>query len=114
MISCVFFSFRELYKKYCEEVHTARLVFVSFLPDQHAPGKMATELRADGFDPLQFKFCAAKPDLTKLDKLFGLLSAKTGSFSDQLIALENDIKLHGMKALTREIKAKQVDKKDSA
>ncbi len=97
----------DLYKKYIAEVYPAQLVFVSFLPDQHAPGKMATQLRQAGFSPVQFKFSAQKPDLTKLDKLFGLLSSRTGSFEEQLKDLESRIKTEGLKVLFDENKRSQ-------
>ena len=99
-------SFLDLYKKYHAEVYPAHVVFVSFLPDQHAPGKMVTELRQAGFSPMQFKFNASKPDLTKLDKLFGLLSSRTGSFEEQLTDLESRITSQGLKSLIRENKDK--------
>ena len=99
-------SFLDLYKKYHDEVFPAYLVFVSFLADQHAPGKMVAELRQAGFSPMQFKFNASKPDLTKLDKLFGLLSSRTGTFEDQLTKLESDIKSQGLKSFVKANKAK--------
>lgn len=100
------FSFLDLYKKYHAEVYPAHLVFVSFLPDQHAPGRMVTELRQAGFSPIQFKFNAHKPDLTKLDKLFGLLSSKTGTFEDQLTDIESRIRNDGLTSLIAANKAK--------
>ncbi len=91
-------SFLDLYKKYHDEVYPAKLVFVSFLPDQHAPGKMVTQLEQNGFKPLQFKFSVVKPDLTKLDKLFGLLSSRTGTFDEQLVHTEQEIIKLGIKS----------------
>ena len=55
---------------------------------------------------MQFKFNASKPDLTKLDKLFGWLSSRTGTFEDQLTKLESDIKSQGLKSFVKANKAK--------
>lgn len=73
-----------MYKKYHEEVFPARLVFVSFLSNQHDNGQMVSDLRAYNFSPLQFKLDGRRPDLTKLDKLFGLLSAESKTFEQDV------------------------------
>jgi len=70
--------FAELFKKYTEEVHKAEMVFVSFLRSQHADGEMVRELikkeivKSDEIK--QFKFDPTRPDLTKLDNMFAILS----------------------------------------
>lgn len=76
--------FAELYDKYYKEVYPANLVFVSFLHNQHAKGQMVMALQAKGYDPLQFKLDNQRPDMTKLDNLFGLLSAKSCTFEEEL------------------------------
>lgn len=76
--------FRDLYKKYHEEVYPARLVFVSFLSNQHQTGQMVSGLQAYNFSPLQFKLDGNRPDLTKLDKLFGILSAESKTFDEDV------------------------------
>ena len=88
--------FAPLYKKYCDEVYPARLVFVSFLRDQHAPGQMVPQLRTLGYSPLQFKLEGSRPDLSKLDNLFGLLSSESASFDQELAATEQRIQTEGL------------------
>ncbi len=40
--------------------------------------------------------CRTAPDLTKLDSLFGLLSAESASFDEQLCEAEKEIKSRGI------------------
>ncbi|CAD5117276.1 unnamed protein product [Dimorphilus gyrociliatus] len=77
------FNFIDLYKKYAKKVFPARLVFVSFLP-QHAEGKMVSALKKEKISVLQFVFNDTRPDLSKLDNLFGLLSLEGANFEDML------------------------------
>ena len=93
------FSFDALYKKYHDEVHPARLVFVSFLRHQHSKGHMVSKLQAKGFNPMQFKLDGSRPDLTKLDTLFGLLSSDTSTFEEQLKEMETEMNTTGMQAI---------------
>ncbi|XP_046353942.2 uncharacterized protein LOC124133554 [Haliotis rufescens] len=88
--------FAELYKKYHDEVFPAKLVFMSFLESQHAKGKMVTELQEAGFHPLQFKLEEDRPDLTKLDNLFGLLSSDSASFKDEITEMQKNITKLGL------------------
>ena len=92
----IIYRFRELYEKYCKEVFPAKLVFVSFLESQHAKGQMVSDFQKKGMDPMQFVFHYDQPDLTKLDKLFGLLSAETGTFQDDVAVKEQEIKSKGL------------------
>jgi hypothetical protein len=92
----LFFSFHELFKKYYEEVYPAKLVFVSFFEYQQSKGFMVPKLEQVGFKPLRFVFDLFRPDLTKLDKLFGLLTTETSNFSDQVRDMENTIKTKGV------------------
>eukprot|EP00057_Strongylocentrotus_purpuratus_P018892 XP_011673366.1 PREDICTED: uncharacterized protein LOC579550 isoform X1 [Strongylocentrotus purpuratus] len=79
------YRFQALFKKYREEVYSdAKLVFISFLRSQHAPGQMVSLLTADGIHPMQFKFSRDRPDLTKLDSVLGLLSTSTGDFKKKV------------------------------
>ena len=91
-----FYSFCRLYKKYHDEVYPAKLVFVSFLRQQHATGQMVRQLEGEGFKPLVFKLDGSRPDLTKLDKLFGLLSSGTSTFTDEVDDMEAKIKMDGL------------------
>jgi hypothetical protein len=90
------FRFAELYHKYHTEVYPAKIVFVSFLHYQHQDGQMVRELKNKGFEPLQFKFHREQPDLTKLDKLFGLMSTETATFDQEINRLETKFKLEGI------------------
>nr|XP_022290775.1 uncharacterized protein LOC111102373 [Crassostrea virginica] len=101
------FRFKELYKKYCEEVYPAKLVFVSFLYSQHAKGRMVTEFQAEGIDVMQFVFHCSQPDLTKLDKLFGLLSAETQSFEEQIQLTQEKIGREGVGNVFKALKSNQ-------
>lgn len=95
----IFFRFSELFDKYFKEIYPARLVFVSFLSDQYSEGQMVIELKNKGYNPLQFKFNEKKPDLTKLDYMFALLSLETTDFKDRLSLIEQDIKLNGLQSV---------------
>ncbi|XP_076447740.1 uncharacterized protein LOC143284693 [Babylonia areolata] len=107
------FSFAELYKKYCDEVYPARLVFVSFLRHQHAIGQMVRELQGMGFSPLQFCLEGSRPDLSKLDNLFGLLSADSATFDEELAATERRIREEGLGLVYKALKSRlKEDSKD--
>ncbi|CAF2138561.1 unnamed protein product [Rotaria magnacalcarata] len=84
--------FFNLFMKYRSEVYPAKLVFISFLDNQHDQGQMYTEfLNANVPDVIQFKFNGKRPDLTKIDNLLGLLSTDSSqTFSDQLGKLQNE------------------------
>lgn len=96
--------FAELYEKYYKEVYPAKIVFVSFLHQQHSDGQMVRELKNKGFEPMQFKFHRQQPDLTKLDKLFGLMSSETATFDEEVNKLETKFKLEGIGKLFEGIK----------
>ena len=64
---------------------------------------MVSKLNKMGYEPLQFKFHQSAPDLTKLDSLFGLLSAESSSFDDQLNDVEKAIRAHGMSAVFEQL-----------
>nr|KAG5704322.1 hypothetical protein BaRGS_012631 [Batillaria attramentaria] len=108
--NCHGHRFAPLYKMYCDEVYPARLVFVSFLRSQHASGQMVNELKGLGYNPLQFRLEGTRPDLSKLDNLFGLLSAASATFDEELEETEKKIKTDGVAkvfdALKKELKAK--------
>ena len=96
-----------MFKKYYEEIYPAKLVFVSFLRSQHSNGKMVKALRDIGINPLQFKMDGTRPDLSKLDNLFGLLSTEVESFTDEISNMEYKIKVNGLQAVFEELKSVQ-------
>ncbi|KAK3092936.1 hypothetical protein FSP39_009099 [Pinctada imbricata] len=97
-----YYNFAKLYQKYYNEVYPARLVFVSFV-DQTDPGQIVSELKGMGFNPLQFKFHRYRPDLSKLDSLFALLSLESNTFEDELKATDAAIKEKGLEKVFQEI-----------
>lgn len=101
------FRFKELYTKYCEEVYPAKLVFVSFLYNQHSKGQMVTEFQASNMEVMQCVFHRSQPDLTKLDKLFGLLSAETQSFEEQIKMTEERVRTQGVDKVFEQLKSSQ-------
>lgn len=64
---------------------------------------MVTKLKNTGYNPLQFKFNENKPDLTKLDYMFALLSLETTDVNDRLSLIEQDIKLNGIQSVFSEV-----------
>ncbi|XP_060069776.1 serine/arginine repetitive matrix protein 2-like [Ylistrum balloti] len=82
-------NFADLFEKYHAEVYPAKLVFVSFLA-QHQRGEMCTRLMEKGFNPLQFVLNSDRPDLTKLEKLFGILASDSTSFTEELSNFQNE------------------------
>ncbi|XP_041350621.1 uncharacterized protein LOC121369645 [Gigantopelta aegis] len=103
--SCHNYSFADLFKKYYEDVYPAKLVFVSFLRSQHSNGQMVQALRDVGINPLQFKMDGSRPDLSKLDNLFGLLSTEAESFTDEISDMEDKIRLKGLQGVFEELKS---------
>lgn len=95
-MSCIFSSFHDLYKKYHDEIYPAKLVFVSFFRSQQSRGYMVPKLENLGFKPLRFVFDLTRPDLTKLDKLFGMLATGTSNFDDEIAEVETTIKDAGL------------------
>ena len=71
---------------------------------QHETGQMVSELETEGFKPLVFKLDGSRPDLTKLDKLFGLLSSGTSAFVDEVTEMESKIRLDGLEKTYRSLK----------
>ena len=58
---------------------------------------MVPKLKAFGADVMQFKFDPRRPDLTKLDSLFGLLSSEhQESFEEEVKNMETEVKLQGV------------------
>lgn len=57
---------------------------------------MVPKLEELGFKPLRFVFDLRRPDLTKLDKLFGMLATGSSGFNDEITEMENVIKTTGL------------------
>ncbi|XP_046571651.1 uncharacterized protein LOC124279819 [Haliotis rubra] len=94
------YRFCPLFKKYHTEVYPAKLVFVSFLQGQHREGRMVKELKEEGFKPLQYRLETNRPDLTKLDNLFGMLASNsTEFFEDEIKEMEFRIQKDGLKSV---------------
>ena len=111
------FRFTELYKKYTEEIHKAELVFVSFLRGQHDEGQMVKDLKkkeaVKGEDLKQFKFDAARPDLTKLDHMFAVLSTSGDWYEVEVRETKARIEADGLlSAAFNKINLAEEDKKD--
>jgi len=74
----IFFS--QLFYQYYTEVYPCRIVMVSFLESGQQKGRMVQALESFGINPIQFCLDAKRPDLTRLDKLLGLLCSETNFF----------------------------------
>ncbi|CAF1078048.1 unnamed protein product [Rotaria sp. Silwood1] len=107
--------FFNLFMKYRSEVYPAKLVFISFLDNQHDQGQMYTEfLNANVPDVIQFKFNGQRPDLTKIDNLLGLLSTDSSqTFSDQLEKLQNEFEQSSIESIMTSLINKQTNNSPS-
>ncbi|CAF3735633.1 unnamed protein product, partial [Rotaria sordida] len=103
--------FFNLFMKYRSEVYPAKLVFISFLDNQHDQGQMYTEfLTANVPDVIQFKFNGQRPDLTKIDSLLGLLSTDSSqTFNDQLEKLQNEFEQSDIESVVTNLVNKQAN-----
>ena len=74
-----------MFNKYYNEIYPARLVFISFLY-QNDPGQMVSELKQKypQIKVMQFRFNGHRPDLSKLDNVFGLLSTESVDFKEDI------------------------------
>ena len=95
------YKFAPLFKEYCEKIYPAKLVFVSFLRSQHQQGQMVKELKNLNIFPMQFVFSQARPDLTKLDSLLGLLSSSSSAFNDEVAGTIAQLKNNGLETLQK-------------
>lgn len=86
------YYFPHLFKKYYEEVYPAKVVFVSFLDSAATAkkGRMVTALEAMGIDVMTFRLDGARPDLTKLDTLLGILSSENANFHNFVQSLSTE------------------------
>lgn len=72
--------FAQLFYQYYTSVYPSKLVMVSFL-DHNSKGRMVKALESFGIYPIEFHFDQKRPDLTRLDKLLGILCSETNFFS---------------------------------
>ncbi|XP_033635030.1 uncharacterized protein LOC117296291 [Asterias rubens] len=91
------YFFADLFERYHKEVYPARLVFISFLKQQHTTGKMVKKLQAKGFKPLQFHLDDQRPDLLKLSNLLGTLASESEDFNDRVVEVESELQIEGTK-----------------
>jgi hypothetical protein len=70
---------------------------------------MVNELNGMGYSPLQFKLEGSRPDLSKLDNLFGLLSADSATFEEELVATEKRVKEDGVGRVFQTLKKALTD-----
>ncbi|WAR31528.1 hypothetical protein MAR_034070 [Mya arenaria] len=89
-------TFDEMFQKYHDEVFPAKIVFVSFFYNQTNRGHMLPKLETRGFKPMRFVFDTSRPDLTKLDKLFGMLASGSSGFNNEIDEMEAVIKQDGL------------------
>ncbi|CAF0817119.1 unnamed protein product, partial [Didymodactylos carnosus] len=110
------YPFYPLFMKYREEVYPAKLVFISFLSQQHAEGQMYRQFVRDNVpDILQFKFNRQRPDLTKIDSLLGLLSTgKFESFENNVEPLQNQFAESGIDSVMTSLLEKTPENKQIA
>ena len=82
-----------LFKKYYHEVYNSRIVFITFQEDLSS-AQMVSELKsvAPEIEVLRFCFHKKKPDLSKLDHVFGVLSCRGPEFNRKFENYENLIK----------------------
>jgi hypothetical protein len=87
-------SFANTFKEYSEKVYPAKLVFVSFLPD-NKDGYMVRQLKKimpnieDNI--VQFRLNKFKPDLRKLDDLLNVLALETDNYQEQCDLLKEQL-----------------------
>lgn len=78
--------FAQLFYKYYTEIYAAKIMFISFVenPNTQTKGRMAISLEQLGIQPIVFTLDGTRPDLTKLDKIIGILSSETNFFGVQV------------------------------
>jgi len=91
-------TFYELFMEYRKTVFPASLIFVSFLASQHGRSQMYDKFVKNNVDDVQqFKFDKARPDLTKLDSILGIICSKsTQTFSGRVEEIESKLKKNSL------------------
>ena len=93
-----------MFKKYHEEVYPASLVFISFIGWGSHEMVNELKLRFPEFKPMCFDFSERRPDLTRLDHVFGSLSIKTQDFGTEIDQLEKQLAEKGLSDVLQNIK----------
>ena len=88
-------SFSSIFKQYWDDVYKAKLVFVSFVPDNR-DGMMVTQLKKmiPGIEKniIQFRLNKNKPDLRKMDGLLNSLEMESDLYGKMCEQLTGGIK----------------------
>jgi len=94
------YLFAELFKKYQDEVSPAcKVVMVSFLNNLQGETQLMGDLQRVGVAASsisQFRFNQARPDLTKIDAMLGLLSSDTQDFALEVHVMAERIAQRGI------------------
>ena len=96
-----------LYARYVRDVAPAcTAVFVSFLGGGTEKGRMVAALEALGVTRvIQFRLEGARPDLTKLDTILGLLAAESSAFPAQVDVLREALAAGGLAGVMQRLQA---------
>jgi len=84
---------------------------VSFLDNPQEKGRMVKALESFGITPLQFCLDAKRPDLTRLDKLLGMLCSETEFFIKKSKKISNLLKNKTFSEALEYSKIKKIGKK---
>ncbi len=103
-------DFAQLFKYYSNEVFPARLVFFSFIQN-NTTGQMVKQLNKiypDCADRISvFRFNKQRPDLSKLDHIFGLLYSESDYFHELYEEINGKLALYGVKQTVQKLKIPQ-------
>jgi len=100
------FYWPTLYERYVREVAPdCTAVFISFLGGAAEKGRMVRALESMGINKIiQFRLEGARPDLTKLDTILGLLAAECKQFPQQVQALVDAFGIGGLTGILERLK----------
>jgi len=94
------YLFHELLAKYRAEVAPDCQVAIISFRDREGVGPMEKAMKEYcGIVPVTFRFSSARPDLTKLDQLLGLLSCSGGGLRDRIDEIHSVLEEAGALAL---------------
>ncbi|PAA52079.1 hypothetical protein BOX15_Mlig025882g1 [Macrostomum lignano] len=89
--------FFPLFERYRQEVFDAKLVFVSFLRQQHSRGQMVYKAAELGLNVQQFVLNGSRPDLNKLDSILGRLGVQCSTFEEEVQKMTDRIGTEGLR-----------------